>query len=179
MIHVSGIVWKQRGAMLLTGWSINTNRDICVSSLNVPSPFQLQKVSIKETLVGYMLQTLKVMCCQLMIYYLLSFHQDLAAYGIAKTKIDLSIFEEIPNINPLILKAVVSLLAETNRHDADSEKQRFIKPWIQSNALTDRLAADARVLNSVNSAVVTVEGNKGEQTIYIYIYIYFFYLTTL
>ena len=107
-----------------------------------------------------------------MIYYLLSFHPDLAAYGIAKTKIDLSIFEEIPNINPLILKAVVSLLAETNRHDADSEKQRFIKPWIQSNALTDRLAADARVLNSVNSAVVTVEGNKGEQTIYIYIHFF-------
>ena len=156
--------------MLLTGWSIHTKRDICVSSLNVPSPYQLQKVSIKETLVGYMLQTLKVDVCQLIVDDLFSFNPDLAAYGIAKSKIDLSIFEEIPNINPLILKAVVNFLAETNRHDADSEEQRFIKPWIQSNSLTDKLAADARVLNSVNAAVVAVEGKKGEQIIYSLVY---------
>ena len=95
----------------------------------------------------------------------MSIFLDLAAYKIAKSKIDLSMLEEIPNINPVTIKAVVSFLAETDVHDADSEKQRFKKPFVQSNALTDKLAADARVLNSVNTAVVALEGKVGKQSI--------------
>ena len=95
----------------------------------------------------------------------MSLFLDLAAYKIAKSKIDLSMLEEIPNINPVTIKAVVSFLAETDVHDADSEKQRFKKPFVQSNALTDKLAADARVLNSVNTAVVALEGKVGKQSI--------------
>ena len=56
----------------------------------------------------------------------------------------------------------MSFLAETKQHNLDSEKQRFKKPWIQSNALTDLLAADARLFNSVNTAVVAAEGKEGE-----------------
>ena len=89
---------------------------------------------------------------------------DLAAYDMAKSKINLNLFEEIPNINPVTIKAIVSFLAETDVHDADSEEQRFKKPFVQSNALTDKLAADARVLNSVNTAVVALEGKKSEQS---------------
>ena len=88
---------------------------------------------------------------------------DANASNIDKSKVDLSMFEEIPNINPLTLKAVVSFLAEIDQHDKDSEEQRFKRPRVQSNALTDKLATDARLLNSVNSAVLASEGKEGEE----------------
>ena len=148
--------------MLLIGSSIKTNKETCVFSLFVQSQYHLQKVTIKETLLGYTFRTLKVKLCQPTTNNWQPVHPDLAASDIAKSEVDLSSFGGIPNINPLTLKAVVSFLAETKRHDLDSEEQRFQKPWIQSNALTDRLAADARLLNSVNSAVLASEGKEGE-----------------
>ena len=109
-----------------------------------------------------MCRTLKVKLCQLMAIDSQSVYPDLAASDNEKPKNFLSIFEEIPNINPLTLKTIVDFLAVTKQHNSGSEEQRFKKPWIQSNSLTDRLAADARLLNTVNTAVVAAEGKEGK-----------------
>ena len=82
----------------------------------------------------------------------------MADYEIAKTKIDMSMFEELPNLKQTTLKALVRDLADTQRHDEKCEKLRFKKPWVQSNSFTDQLAADARVLRMVSSSVMDSEG---------------------
>ena len=88
----------------------------------------------------------------------------MADYEIVKTKMDMSMFEELSNLKPTTLKTLVRDLADTQRHDEKCEKLRFKKPWVQSNSFTDQLAADARVLRIVSSSVMNSEGKDNNNS---------------
>ena len=89
----------------------------------------------------------------------------MADYEVAKSKIDMSMFEKLPNLKPATLKVLVKDLADTQKHDEQCEKLRYKKPWVQSNSFTDQLAADARVLRMVSASVMESEGKGGEYSL--------------
>ena len=87
---------------------------------------------------------------------------DLADFEIAKSVIDLTMFDEIPNLSPITMKALVRDLGDNQRFSVTSEKQRFKQAWIQSTSFTDLLAEDARVLSTVITSVLESEGKTGK-----------------
>ena len=94
-----------------------------------------------------------------------SIFPDLADYEVAKSKIDMSMFEELPNLKPATMKALVKDLADTQKHDEQCEKLRYKKLWVQSNSFTDQLAADARILRMVSASIMGSEGKGGEYSL--------------
>ena len=75
---------------------------------------------------------------------------------------NISSFQSISGIGPILkeklLKNLENDLAKFLIYEEAEKEQRFIRPWVQSSPLTDRLGRNSRLLTTVDNSVQNTLG---------------------
>ena len=93
---------------------------------------------------------------------LASYKFSLFSYILGEVPYDVSLFKSLSGLDPILqemlMKNMKKDLVKFALYEEAETKQRYIRPWVQSSPLTDRLGRNSRLLTTVVNSVQSLLG---------------------